>query len=174
MSTLIVEDGTGKADADSYASIDWIDAFFLKVGVPIAWEKSSNHPKNPQKDQAARVATRTIDARWGRRFPGDLVRPFDQRLLFPRIGLARYDSDEIPDEVMEATAILAAKLRQGIDLSPDVTEVGAVTQDRVTIGPITISKSFGGSGKSTTARVFTEVEEILSKILTPVGYMERS
>lgn len=75
-STLIVEDGSGVVNADSYVSSANADAYHSAFG-NAAWASATD----PQKDAALRSATQYLDSRY--RFKG-VRKTYAQALMWPR------------------------------------------------------------------------------------------
>lgn len=101
---LIVEDGTGMPDSQSYASVADADAYFALWGEPAEWTAATDD----EKEIALRNATRWIDlqVRW---YSTRLEE--DQALLWPRVPF--YDAygvlvEGIPELLKQATAEAAA------------------------------------------------------------------
>lgn len=104
-STLVVEDGTGKTDADAYVSAADATAYHVKHGSPAAWTAATE----AQKDAAIRAATVYLDAKMA--WVG-VVANDDQSLGWPRAEA--YDSegreqewDIVPQRVEDACSYLA-------------------------------------------------------------------
>lgn len=119
MPTVIVEDGTGKADANSYISRAAADSYFDTQLRTTPWTGASND----DKDRALIMATAQVDSfvRWyGRR------KTKAQALAWPRVNVVDYDgyevpSDEVPVEVQEAAAEMAKALLEGDRLADSDT-----------------------------------------------------
>ena len=75
---LIVEDGTGVTDAESYCAVAAADKYFSDREIS-AWATYAP----PTKEAALRKATEYIDMRFGKRFLGSKTLR-DQSLCFPR------------------------------------------------------------------------------------------
>ncbi len=121
MLTLVVEDGTGKSDANSYAARATADAYFEGRLNATAWTGATEG----NRDIALVMATRTIDALF--RFHG-WKRVETQALQWPRIEVPDVDlpgaqvpglrwsgctylpEDEVPAAVVNATCELALAL----------------------------------------------------------------
>lgn len=108
--SLIVEDGTGLADAESYASVAYADTYHSNFG-NAAWALLTTE----QKEQSLRKATDYISGSYGGSFAGYRTTN-TQALDFPRselpkvgYGVVYYGNNEIPAELLKATAILALK-----------------------------------------------------------------
>ena len=61
---LVVEDGSGLSNADSYDSLTNLSAYHTAHGNPASWSAASE----TEKESAARQATQFLDGRFGRRF----------------------------------------------------------------------------------------------------------
>ncbi|UNK39375.1 hypothetical protein MNR02_06620 [Shinella sp. H4-D48] len=127
---LIVEDGTGLANAESYASVAEFKAYAGKVG----YDYTTPAYSDTQVEQALRRATTWIDARYGPLFQGRWATT-TQRLEWPRSGVVYrcngIASDEIPEKLKDA--LCEAAWRELIDpssLSPDAA-VDQIKRDKV-------------------------------------------
>jgi hypothetical protein len=107
---LIKEDGTGKVDANSYASAADGDAYFDGHLYATVWTGALL----ANKEKALVFATRLIDANY--QF-GGMKTSATQALLWPRVGCADPDaedglveSDVIPKNLRDATCEMAREL----------------------------------------------------------------
>lgn len=107
--SIIVEDGTGKTDAESYASVAQADAIISAHGLAANWSALADEAK----EAALRAATMWIDASFSHRFSG--VRLYEtQALEWPR-GFAAYargvsiPSESVPVAVVKACCLAAAE-----------------------------------------------------------------
>ena len=129
---LIVEDGTGLANAESYSSVAFADDWHLRRG-NLAWGQKSE----TRKEQLLRQATDYITYVFGPSFIG--VRAYlGQALAFPRT-LGTVDNGYllslgVPMEVQQATAELAAIA----DVTPLLPNQTAVAKKKVKVGPIEV------------------------------------
>lgn len=133
---FVVEDGTGLADANSYASVAFADAYFAERGIT-AWTGT-----NTQKEQWLVQATDYIDFRFGRRFAGERLTT-TQALIFP---IDLYDG--LPTVLLKATSEYALRAISG-PLAPDLTfnaSGTAVTETFRKVGPIETKTKFATSG----------------------------
>lgn len=126
--SLIVEDGTGLANAESYATVAEFKAYASKVGYDLTGKTDT------QIEQALRRATAWIDARYGPLFQGQWSTAA-QRLEWPRAGAVyrcnEIASDEIPEKLKDA--LCEATWRELSDqgsLSPD-TGGDQIKRDKV-------------------------------------------
>ena len=141
--SLTTEDGTGKADAESYATVAFSDTYFSNRG-KTTWAAFTT----AQKESYLRLSTDFIEQRyrmywdgykkystqalsWPRTFVyGEPVLYGDSNLPYPQL----ISSTIVPTEVKNACAELALKASTYTDgLLPDVTDL--ITEE--TIGPIT-------------------------------------
>jgi hypothetical protein len=126
---LIVEDGTGKVDSESFIAVAGADTRLAALGMT-DWAALTT----TQKEQALRRATLFMEQRYRSRWKGTrLLRA--QALSWPRYGAIvdefHIESTIVPTEVANACADVALKAVAG-DLAPDL-ERGIV---REKIGPL--------------------------------------
>lgn len=144
MPTLIVEDGTGLANANSYISLAAANTYFANNAI-LAWEAlDDNDDKIPLLIRAQQYMSRTYGLLWAAyRSTGT------QRLDWPRYGVEKplafrpypdqpypgvYQPNEIPFQIGEAQAEIALRinLNDGSDLDIDLGPL--VVREKV--GPI--------------------------------------
>jgi hypothetical protein len=133
---FLVEDGTGLADANSYASVAFADAYFTLRGIT-AWAGT-----NDQKESWLVQATDYIDYRFGRRIAGERLTT-TQALIFP---IDLYDG--MPTNLLKATSEYALRAISG-PLAPDLTFNSSgttVTETFRKVGPIETKTKFASSG----------------------------
>lgn len=118
--SIIVEDGSVVANADSLISVADADAYFVNKGAPAAWTGSDE-----DKEVALRIGSKMVNNR--HKFVGSIVDTTDQVFVWPRLDA--YDSEDryyadtiIPQPVKDAVCEYALiHLRDG-DLSLPVTQ----------------------------------------------------
>jgi hypothetical protein len=153
---IIVEDGTGLAGANSYASEDELDTYTDDRAITLA---------TGDAEAALIRATAAIDAIYGSRFPGYKTNGRDQNLLWPRIYAYDgdgdlIDSDEIPVEIKNATCEAAVReLTTPGSMSPDLERGGGVK--RLKAGSVEIE--YGSNAEAGTT--FSVIDGILSALL---------
>lgn len=108
---LVIEDGTGVAEANSYVTEAEIIDYAKARGVVIVEGIAEVH------------AIKAMDFFWTQCLRGELAYPGEQWTLFPRRGLVEGDFDpeailEIPSQVKLAQLQLALDSFNGIDLVP--------------------------------------------------------
>lgn len=162
---LDVEDGTGRATAESYISVADADTYHAAHGAPSAWSASST----AEKEAALRAATDYIDRVYGPQFQG-CRRTYTQRLYFPRdyvyIDDVWQDSSVLPRQLKEACAELALRSRtEANGLMPDLAEPGTIQSESVSVGSLSSSTVYMG-GKSQ-IKQFRAVDFLIEPLLKP-------
>ena len=162
MATLIVEDGTGLANADSYATVAYADTYHENRG-NTAWDSVSD------KEAALRKATDFMVGKYRLRWAG-VRKTLTQALDWPRDivpvidkpgrYIAYYANTIVPTEVMNACASLALRAASA-DLLAD-QEQGKVS---VTVGPISTTYD----NNSSQGTKYPEVDNILRPFLQNSG-----
>lgn len=145
--TLVIEDGTGKADANTYASLDDFRLYWAQKIIDYSDSTVKGQSDN-DLSAALITATEYID---GIRFFGERT-TIAQALAFPRISLSRpgssyvypsyLPSDKVPAAVVKATCYMAGLIIQGHDITGPTQSVSS--QSVSGIGSVTYSD---GSGK---------------------------
>lgn len=167
---LIVEDGSGKPDAESYASVSDTTAYFQKVGDNAAWTAATP----TAQEQALRAATSYLDstyqARWlGTRSSGT------QRLDWPRFGVVvdEYTLPQapLPRQLQEATAELAASHLEAVaagtgGLIPDVTDAPLMSK-AVSVGTVSKSVTYATPSYGAKMTWYRQAELLVCRLLMP-------
>ena len=171
---LIVEDGTGLATAESYASVAFADAYHTAYGNPADWSGAST----ADKEIGLRIATQYLDARYNGCWLGLRSNKL-QALDWPRRNVVDpdgfvLDDDDLPLELEQATAILALKHVQGTELLPDQQTSGDIKREAVKVGTIEEDITYFGAGSQ--LKTFPLVEKMLRHLVqsNAVGVLERS
>lgn len=112
-SIIIVEDGTGLADANSYVTLQEANDYFTVYGQP-AWEALDELAR----EQCLVKATQYIDVRWGELIDGARLE-VDQALVFPRTEVSWIQP--LPRQLKVATYEYALRAIEG-DLLPDLEQ----------------------------------------------------
>ena len=131
--SLIVEDGTGIVDAESYCTVAFADTYHVARGNETTWRDQDK----PVKEIALRKATEYIDLRFGSRFKGSVEFPdTPQALLFPRIDIEGYT--DVPICLQRAVAEYALRsLTTALAPDPTADATGrAVAFRSEKVGPI--------------------------------------
>tara|TARA_R110000744_G_scaffold30928_4_gene73050 strand:+ start:710 stop:1216 length:507 start_codon:yes stop_codon:yes gene_type:complete len=128
---LVVEDGSGKSNANSYISQADATTYFTNHDNPTAWSGLSS----ALKDAALLYATVTLDGMWD--FTGT-VTTSTQALAWPRDGVwdeegRNLAANAIPQRIKDAECELAL-LHTSDPLNASYARSGAIEEERV--GPI--------------------------------------
>lgn len=159
---IIVEDGTGKADANSYAAQATADAYFLLRGTT-TWTGT-----DAVKEAALVRGTQAIDGMYNSRWPG-VKASQTQALAWPRYqawDLDGYPLTGLPQAVVNAAieAALIELVTPGA-LSPSLDRGGDIVMEKV--GPITTQYSSGAPSVT----VYNTIRNALSTIVRVGGSM---
>lgn len=153
---LIVEDGTGKPDAESYASVAQLRAYCTARGLALGVAATDD----TKAEQQLRQATDYLAA-YGSYWQGARAVP-GQALDWPRTGVMLYGapvaSDSVPRQVIDAACLLAQKATSG----PLVKDEGR-EKAKVKVGPIETEYTPGSSQQTK----FVDVGRTLAPLLAP-------
>lgn len=169
--SLIVEDGTGRSDAESYLSVADADTYHAAHGAPAAWTGASTGTK----ETALRTATDYLDSVYAEKWRGQ-PNLGTQRLAWPRYGVTIdgwwQDYSVIPRALKEATAELALRnITETTGIMPDVSEPGTIASESVGLGSLSKSTSYMGGKRQW--KLFRRVEALVAKLLD-TDTMERA
>lgn len=162
---LIIEDGTGLSNADSFVSIADADAYHAAIG------NSTWTGTDEVKEQALRRASRFLSDSF--KWKGYPVRGRDQSLAWPRFYVEDsegygIDSDEIPSEITKATNELALlELITPGTMTPTVTLSERVKREKV--GPLEVEYLNAGVDAWADRPVVTKVIDLVGGLLRPGG-----
>lgn len=160
--TLIVEDGSGLENADSFASVATADEYHAGYGNPTAWSSSTTE----QKEVALRSASDYLNEQY--RYRGVRANR-DQAMAWPRYGAVdddgyTIDGDVVPPQIVDATCELALALRQGVVLTPTQQGNGTLAAESFTVGGVSVSRSFSAP-RSSSAPVLARIAPMLRHLL---------
>jgi hypothetical protein len=159
---FIVEDGTGVADANSYASVEAADAYFVDRG-NATWAALTE----PQKQQALIKATDYLDRKYESRWRG--TRALESQVLgWPRQYASYFGNwrrpilpNIVPPPLIQACAELAVRAASA-ELLPDI-EAGANIVKREKVGPLEVE--YAESSATAALPVYNAVADILQPLL---------
>lgn len=152
---LVVEDGSGLANAESYADIAALTSYAAGTGKTLTGTEAA-------QEAALRNATTFIDTAF--RFDGRSIKR-DQALRWPRTGVHDdedflIDASAVPGAVVKACCALAIEaLSAPLDADPDEAGIKR-TRKKVDV----IEKEVEYSGRKGTVRRFPEVERLLATV----------
>ena len=166
--SLIVEDGTGKADANSFASYDDFLSFWaqdnIDYSLPVDPEEATTSPSENAVKSALIQATEYIN---DMNFFG-AKRLSSQSLSFPRVNLRVHGSsytyptympsNEVPSNIVKATCYLAGLIIQGTDILAPAQNVASISTSGV--GSVTYSD---GNGKVK----YPRLDKLVSPFIDP-------
>lgn len=164
---FVVEDGTGKSDANAYIDVTFYRSYFADRGVDVTAEQDA--------DIQGRIiqATDYIELRWQGRLKGSPISQ-TQALHFPAdavyIGCTLQPSDEVPVNVKKACAELARLAKSGpLWVTPTVDPTGqTLASKREKIGPL--EREWGYlAGSTSTTRPFPAADRYMRPLLTGQG-----
>lgn len=158
---LIVEDGAGRADAESYVSVEDADAYHQKRG-NAGWAD-----EEAAKEAALRRATEYLDGAYRTRWLGQAATP-TQALAWPRafarVGQGYLHSDAVPVAVVRACCEAALReLQSPGSLAPDLYPGERVVSE--TVGPLSVDYADGGGSDAGAPPVLVAVDRILAPVL---------
>jgi len=167
MATIIVEDGTGIANSNSYVTLIEADAYFTATG-NLGWAGDDDF-----KNQNLINATAAMDATYGPRYISFLQDEVTQALLWPRQQIwdrhsRRINDDQIPVSLKNAQCEMALLSQNGVDLYPEGRLSNQLTGESKSVGDLSISATYQRSAtEQATYDGFRKVEQILWPILMP-------
>jgi len=154
-SSLIVEDGTGKPDAESYASVAEADLYHSKRG-NTSWLALTTQ----KKDESLRKATDWLGERFGGFWAGRRSTSI-QALDWPRTGVCidgvMIAGNALPIAIVKATIELALKASE----TALTVDEGAQVKSE-TVGPLSVTYADGYRQQTR----FASVENILAPLVT--------
>lgn len=175
---LIVEDGTGKVDAESFNSLAEILTYATKYG--LTWPGSAS---STDQEVAAREAAQYMEAVYGGQITGSRVSS-TQALSWPRnyaedaelepggyTGTYYIPSNIVPVRWKEAHAELSVKALTE-DLMPDLANPGSIKSKSVQVGPI--SKSVEYVGANSPIKWFRKVDLMVTRYLHDTAVLKRA
>lgn len=146
---FVVEDGTGKPDANSYGAVADADSYFADRGIT-AWTGT------PEQKQSVLIqATDYIEGRFGDRFIGT-KKTDTQALSWPRKNADAYPDDAVPVKLQRACfeyAVRALSAALAPDLKVDPSGLSVVATKKK-VGPIETEYSVAQTGLGSTPMLF--------------------
>jgi hypothetical protein len=146
---FVVEDGTAKADANSYVAIAEADGYFADRGI-IAWTG-----EDAAKQAALVKATDYIEGRFSQRFIGS-KKTTAQALSWPREGAGDFADTVVPVGLRRACceyAVRALSAALAPDLKVDASGLTVVATKKK-VGPIETDYAVPQTGLGSTPMLF--------------------
>lgn len=168
---LVVEDGTGKSNANSYLSVADADTYQTNRN-NTTWTALST----ANKEVALIKATDWIEASFKPRWLGYRINN-SMALSWPRYDVVDYDgyviaADAVPQVIKDVTAIMAYEASQAAlftNVSATDRNLSSISQSA---GPVSQSKSYQGAVLS--AKRFTQAEKLLAQLMVSSGRVYRA
>ena len=168
---LVVEDGTGLANAESFNSVDAITAYNAAHANDPAWAALSS---DTERERCARLAAQFMVARWGQRLQGCRLRDA-QALPLPRESICVDDVElpaaPLPRGWLDAHCELSVRAASG-PLMPDQAAPGDIELERVKVGSIEVETRFGNGGRSQSTWL-PLVDALVAPLLRPANEVVR-
>lgn len=163
---LIVEDGTGLSNSESFASLDQFLAYHGNRGNDLS-------ATNLRIEQALRQATDYMEARWGLKWTGARLSD-TQALSWPRTGAYYPDGRQatgVPQEIYRACLEYALRaITEPLAPDPTYGDVQApVIEREERVGPIMEKTVYGSGGAQITFRKYPVVDQMIKPLLTGGG-----
>lgn len=167
MTTFVLEDGTGKSDATSFAdeaaaSTYWDihDPAYKIVWDALAAEDSA---------EALNAGASALDHDYERQMKGGRTTA-TQALSYPRKNVKRYGfavlTTVIPDEVVDSNIELARRSQEGTDLEPDLANPTGISAQSVRADTVEVKTSYAGAAPATgSAPLFQKVVDLMAPLL---------
>lgn len=158
---LIIEDGTGKVDAQSYVTVDEVRAFAVARGLSVP---SSDDAGNAQIETALVQAADYLETNLC--YQGKKASSL-QALQWPRSGVyfddECYSKTAIPANLKTAQIRLALEVLKGIDLMPTISGTASDFVVKEKIGPI--ETEYANPSNYDGRATFTAVDALLASLL---------
>lgn len=161
--TLIVENGTGMADAESYISVADADTYHSKLG-NATWAVLTTTVKEQLLRKATNYMIEAYRTAWAGYRKNDT-----QALDFPRINVPRldtgvynyYDEDSVPKEVKDACCEFAFKANSSV-LSADIDRL----TKREKVGVLEVEYD---NNKGSPVKRYVAMDNLLAPLLNPLS-----
>ncbi|MDP4299924.1 DnaT-like ssDNA-binding protein [Leptothrix discophora] len=165
MTTLIVEDGSKPAGANTYVGLTEADQYHVNYA-NVDWAGYDTESRN----QALVQATRAVDLLYGARYQSAIYPSTTQELLFPRMWFedlnGRIVTDTtIPKCLKNAVCELALMQISGTDILPQKSTVKNVKSKSVKAGEVATSVEYFKATDGETYSGFNKIDITLRPIL---------
>ncbi len=154
---LVIEDGSGKTNAQSYVSVADVQAYGVTYGLTTTG----------LTEAMVMRAMRYLEDIYFERWIG-VKKTEEQALAWPRAWATRKDGytqgeSTIPVEVKNAVSALAIRAITSTSLAPDITRSDAVLEEEV--GPIRVKYR----DNAPTVTIYRDVDAMLKPVLAMTG-----
>lgn len=163
---FIVEDGTLVANANSYASVEFADAFLPDLG-----KTSWSALLIAKKQECLISATAYMDTIFAERYKGAVIDRL-QSLEWPRKNISAIPQTEIPVLLKKACALYAHRASTSVLLPDPTTDANGflTTVKRQKLGPLEREFQVPSGGAGSTAmliRPYPEADLLIYRLLIP-------
>lgn len=161
---LIVEDGSGKSDAESYVSVSDCVSYAAARGLTFPADPAAN------AEAALRRGTAWLDATYRANFTGRRKKGRAQALEWPRTGAIDITGEEIadgeiPQEIVQACCEAAIReMAAPGSLSPDVTP-GKIKKS-AQVGDIAVEYAVGAGSALEQRPIVSVIDDILGSLIS--------
>lgn len=161
--SFIVEDGTGVADANSYATVEYADSYFKDRNIT-SWSGSATI-----KQALLIRATDYINTRFDGRFKGEQVYTEEpaQVMAFPRTEF----TPNMPVNLLKATCEYALRAKVA-DLAPDLkTGAGghSIVSEKSKVGPLEKETHYDTQKQASVIKSYPAADMLIKPLLKPKG-----
>ena len=160
---LVVEDGTGLANAEAYAAVaDFVD-YYTKRGETTLAAKTV-----AEIEVALRKGADALDNFYRGRWKG-VQTTTTQALSWPREGVVddhealEHDDDYVPPQIAKASIILAGKSFSA-DLQPDAERSGTIKREMKQVGPL--QKEIEYTEGQDISNIYNSVDTLVRGLIT--------
>jgi hypothetical protein len=165
---LVVEDGSGKTNADAFVSLTDCDTYFTNRQGSAAWNDAG--VTDEEQEAAIRNSTAYLDRRYHGLWRGMRIE-LNQALDWPRQDIIdvdgfAVDAASVPQAVIDACCE-GAVLALSEDLLPDIANTGIISEETVAVGSVRSTTKYEG-GKSQ-IKSFRKIETLLRGLIHPTG-----
>ena len=163
---LILEDGTGVANANSYVSQADVNAYVTQY-IPASdavWTLIATGDKDNWIIQGTEIVELTYRARF-RGSKGTKA----QALYFPAVGVTlassgyALDSDVVPTDLTDAVAYASVRLSEGKIFFGDKDDSSTIKREKLKAGSVEIDTEYANTANG--VQVFPKIETLLSDLL---------
>lgn len=168
MPTLIVEDGSKPANANSYCSLEYADDYHDLVGNE-DWASMTDDEKTRTLIQA----TESLDLLYGQKYLSQRYND-PQSLLWPRYAFVDQNKvirveNAIPVELQKAVSMLALDIYNGVDPYPVPNQNASIKKQKTKVDVLEIETEYMKPVATETYEGFNRVELLLGPILKTKG-----
>lgn len=166
--SIIVEDGTGLATAESFCTLQFVKDYHLALG--FTWVATDQ-----DTEAAMRRAVAYMVGKWAGRWVG-CQKTQEQALPWPRVwaySIEEFllDDDNVPIEAQQCEAELT-RWALVEDLMPDQTNPGTLESKSVKVGPV--EKSTTWIGGQSTEKKYAKAFALARQITNETGRVYRA